>query len=152
MGCIYFETSWILHILIHTCVYSNSYGNIYLSIYLFHCSSLSFPIYLTVFHFLWKSLSLSIYLSLPLSLSLSLSLSLCIYICMYIYVSNIQSACEESGWGLLVHRIYEEYHIYECSMYDYCYISFSSQVYITKLIYRAYTVQLEENSNLFKLS
>ena len=36
-------------------------------------------------------------------------------------------------------------------MYDYCYI-FPIQVYIIKLTYRVYTVQLEENSNLVKLS
>ena len=36
-------------------------------------------------------------------------------------------------------------------MYDYSYM-FSIQVYISKLTYRAYTMQLEENSNVIKLS
>ena len=36
-------------------------------------------------------------------------------------------------------------------MYGYRYI-FPLQVYIIKLIYKAYSMQLEENSNLFKFS
>ena len=36
-------------------------------------------------------------------------------------------------------------------MYGYCYIFFIL-VYMIKLTYRAYTMQLEENSNLIKLS
>ena len=69
---------------------------------------------------------------------------------MYIY---IQSASEDSGYGLFTYRIYEEYHINlcECLMYGYCYKSFSFQVYITKLTSRAYTVYLEGNSNLVKI-
>ena len=37
----------------------------------------------------------------------------------------IQSASEDRGRGLFLHRIYEEYHINlcECSIYGYCYIS-----------------------------
>ena len=70
------------------------------------------------------------------------------------YIYNIQSASEDSGCGLFAYRIYEEYQINlcECSMYGYCYISFSFQVYITKLTNRAYIVQIEGNSNLVKLS
>ena len=72
-----------------------------------------------------------------------------IYIYIYIYISNIQSAFEDDGNGLFVHIIYEEFHInlWEGSMYGHCYI-FSIQVYITKLTYRAYTIQLDKNSNL----
>ena len=73
---------------------------------------------------------------------------------IYIYISNIQSASEDTGCGLFVYRIYEEYHINicECWVYGYFYISFSFQVYITKLTYRVYAVQLEGNSNLVGLS
>ena len=71
------------------------------------------------------------------------------YIYIYIY---IQSAFEDSGCGLFAYRIYGVYHInlYECSMYGFCYISFSFLVYITKLTYRVYAVLLEGNSNLVK--
>ena len=77
-----------------------------------------------------------------------------IYIYIYIYIRDIQSTSEDSGCGLFVYRIYEEYHINlsECSMHGYCYISFSFQVYITKLTYREYIVQLEGTPNLVKLS
>ena len=46
---------------------------------------------------------------------------------MYIYISNIESASEDSGCGLFAYRIYEEYHINlcECSLYGYCYITFA---------------------------
>ena len=69
-----------------------------------------------------------------------------IYIYIYIYISNIQSASKDSGCGLFMFRIYEEYHINlcECLMYGYCYISLSFQVYITKLTYRAYIVQFNQ--------
>ena len=42
-------------------------------------------------------------------------------------ISNIHSASEDSGCGLLLYRIYEEYHINlsECSMYGCCYITYS---------------------------
>ena len=72
----------------------------------------------------------------------------------HLYISNIQSISEDSGCELFVYRIYEEFHINlcVCSMYGYCYISFSFQIYVTELTYRAYTVQLEGNSNLVKLS
>ena len=42
---------------------------------------------------------------------------------IYIYISNIQSASEDSGCGLFLYRIYEEYHIKlcVCSMYGYYY-------------------------------
>ena len=68
-------------------------------------------------------------------------------------MSNIQSASEDSGCGLLAYRIYEEYHINlcECSLYVYCYIFFSIKVYIRKLTYRGYTVQLEGNPILVAL-
>ena len=68
-------------------------------------------------------------------------------------MGNIQSTSEDNGCGLFAYRIYEEFYIslWECSMYGYRYI-FSIQVYITKLTYRAYTVQLEGNSTLLKLS
>ena len=72
-------------------------------------------------------------------------------VCMYIYIYiYIQSASKESGCGLFVHRMYEEFHInlWECSMYGCCYIFFSIQVYLTKLAYRAATIQLEGNTNL----
>ena len=48
---------------------------------------------------------------------------------------------------------YEEFlrNLWACSMYGYCYI-FPIQVYIIKLIYTPYTMQLEENSNLVKFS
>ena len=72
---------------------------------------------------------------------------------IYIYI-YIQSASEDSGCGLFVYRIDEEYHIILCegSMYGFCYIFFSFQVYITKITYRAYIVQLGGNSQLVKLS
>ena len=59
---------------------------------------------------------------------------------IYIY---IQSASEDSGWGLFAYTIYEEYQINlcDCSMYGHRYISFSFQLYIIKLTYRAYKVQ-----------
>ena len=43
---------------------------------------------------------------------------------IYIYISNIQSVSEDSGCGLFVYIIYEEYQINlcECSMNGYCYI------------------------------
>ena len=64
-----------------------------------------------------------------------------IYIYIYIYI-YIKSASENSGCGLFANRIYEEYHInlWECSMNGYCYISFSFQVYITKLTNQTYAV------------
>ena len=76
-----------------------------------------------------------------------------IYIYIYIYISNIQSASVNNGWGLFAYWIFEEFHINlrECLMYGYCYI-YPIQVYIIKLTYRMYTMQLEENSNLVKLS
>ena len=71
------------------------------------------------------------------------------YMYIYKYISNIQSTSKDSGSGLFVYRIYEEFHInlWECSMYGCCYI-FLIQVEIIKLTYRVYTMQLEENSNL----
>ena len=65
----------------------------------------------------------------------------------------MQLVSEDSGCGLFVHRIHEEFHInlQECSMYGYCYV-FPIQVYITQLTYRAYTMQLAGNSNMVKLS
>ena len=47
---------------------------------------------------------------------------MCVCVCMCVCVSNIQSASEDSGCGLFVYRIYQEYHINlcECSMYGYC--------------------------------
>ena len=76
-----------------------------------------------------------------------------IYIYIYIYISTIQSASEDSGCGLFVYRIYDEYriNIWECSMYGYCYISFSFQVYIIKRTHRAYVVQLEGKSTWLNL-
>ena len=70
----------------------------------------------------------------------------------YIYI-YIQSASEDNRCGLFTYRIYEELHInlWECSIYGYCYI-FPIKVYIIKLTYRAYTMRLNENSNLVKLS
>ena len=70
---------------------------------------------------------------------------------IYIYT---QSASEDSGCGLFAYTVYEEFHInlWECSMNGYCYLFFPIQVYITKLTYSAYTVQLEGDSNLVKLS
>ena len=58
-----------------------------------------------------------------------------IYICEhikyidYIYISNTQSASEDSGCGLFTYRIYEEFHInlWEFLMYGYCYIFFPSR-------------------------
>ena len=46
------------------------------------------------------------------------------YLSTYLF---IQSASENSGCGLFLFRIYEEYHInlYECSMYGYCDITYS---------------------------
>ena len=36
---------------------------------------------------------------------------------MYIYhLSNIQSASEDSGYGLFAYRIYEEFHLWEFLM------------------------------------
>ena len=86
-------------------------------------------------------------------LSIKTYLKILVYIYIYIYI-YIQLVSEDSGCGLFVYKIYEEYYINlcECSMYSYCSITFSFQVYITKLTYRAYIVQLEGNSNLVILS
>ena len=47
--------------------------------------------------------------------------------CVCVCVCNIQSASEDSGCGLFLYRIYAEYHknLCECSMYGYCYITYS---------------------------
>ena len=44
---------------------------------------------------------------------------------IYIYISNIQSASEDSECGLFLYTIYDKYHINlcECSMYGSCYIT-----------------------------
>ena len=68
---------------------------------------------------------------------------------LFIYKSYIH---EDNGCGLFTYRIYKEFHInlWECLMYGY-YI-FPIQVYIIKLTYIAYSMQLEENTNLVNLS
>ena len=73
-----------------------------------------------------------------------------IYICICIWV--ISSQRSKTVCGLFAYRIYEEFHIHlwKCSMYGY-YI-FPIEVYIINVIYSVYTIQLEENPNLVKLS
>ena len=66
---------------------------------------------------------------------------------------SVISSQHPKAMGVGYSRIeYEEFHInlLEYSVYSYCYI-FSIKVYMIKLRYRAYTMQLEGNSNLVKL-
>ena len=84
---------------------------------------------LTVYVFNWTVWPTNDAIDVTLIIIIIIIIIMYIYIYIYIY---IQSASEDSGCGLFAYRIYEEFHInlWECSMYGYCYIFFSIQVYI----------------------
>ena len=76
-----------------------------------------------------------------------------IYIYIYIYICKIQSVSEDSGCGLFICRIYEEYHI-NLRVLDVLLLLHHLFLCrdITEFTFRAYIEQLDENSNLIKLS
>ena len=70
----------------------------------------------------------------------------------FIYLSNIQSVSEDSGCGLFVYRIYEEYHksLWVLNVRLLLHLFFLPGLYNKTHIQSL--VQLEGNSNLVKLS
>ena len=146
--CIYIYIYIHIYMYIHICTYINLYIYMHMHIYMHKYIHIHVYLYIYIYIYTYMYIYTHIYRY--------------IYICIYdriggknyiyVYISNIQSVSKDSWCGLFVYRIYEELHInrWECSMYgNYC--IFSIQVYITKLTYRVYTVELEGNLKLVKL-